>query len=144
LLYYSYSLTLQKQLQSKQRTLKCHVGPGKQNQAYIFGLPIAEESNKQSVDEMIEKQKKLQATIDVLTKTEETNKRTIQELREKQKQLQANITGQIKTMVAMKQALQLWCGEQKNVSTRKVEAITTSKWAENTTAINIANFRTLM
>jgi hypothetical protein len=75
------------------------------------------------------------------TKTEETNNRTIQELRAKQDQLQANITGQAKTIVAMKQVLQVSCGEQKDVSTRKVEAITTSKWAEILPAINIVNFR---
>jgi chromosome segregation ATPase len=122
-------------------------------QEYIFGLPIAEGSNRQTVDELIEKQKKLQATIDVLTETEESrkrkiqqlyekqkrlldiidkntnteesNKRTIKELREKLNHLQANITDQTKAMAAMKQALQVSCGEQENVSTRKVEAITT-------------------
>jgi predicted RNase H-like nuclease (RuvC/YqgF family) len=129
---------LQKQLQSKQRILKCHIEPGNQTQTYIFGLPIAEGSNRQEGDRLIEHHNKLQETIDVLTKTEESNNRTIQELREKEKQLQANITGQTKAMESLKQAVNFLCGEQKDVSTRKLEAITTIKWAENPPAINIA------
>jgi chromosome segregation ATPase len=157
---------LQKQQQSKQRILKCHIEPGNQTQEYFFGLHIAEGSNRQTVDELIEKQKQLQATIDNQTKTEETCKRTIQELvdekirlldiidnhtkanesnnltiqelLEKQKQLQTNISGQIKTVETMKQWI---CEQEKDVSTRKVEAITTSKWAEIPPAVNIANVR---
>jgi hypothetical protein len=43
-------------------------------------------------------------------------------------------------MEAMKQAVQLLCGEQVDVSTRKVEAITNSNWVEIPPAINIDNF----
>jgi hypothetical protein len=84
---------LQKQLKSKRRFLKRHIETGKQTHSYIFGLPIAEESNTQTVEELFEKQKELQATIDVQTKTQETKKRTIQERRDKEKQLQAIIVG---------------------------------------------------
>jgi hypothetical protein len=89
---------LQKQLKSKQRFLKRHIETGKQTQSYIFGLPIAEGSNIQAVEELLEKQKELQATIDVQTKTEETNDRMIQQMRDKQKRMQAIIVGP--TMIA--------------------------------------------
>jgi hypothetical protein len=38
------------------------------------------------------------------------------------------------------QPAQLPCGKHDDVSTRKVETITASEWAEIPTAINIANF----
>jgi hypothetical protein len=51
------------------------------------------------------------------------------------------IDNQKKTVKATKQTVPVLCVQQKGVSTRKVEAITTSKWAEIPPAINIANFR---
>jgi SMC interacting uncharacterized protein involved in chromosome segregation len=100
-----------------------------------------EDSNNQMIQELHDKHKQLLDTIDHQTKMEESNNQTIQELREKHKQFQANINGQTKTVEAMKQNAHLVCGKLKDVSTRKVEAVTTSKWAEIPPAINIANVR---
>jgi hypothetical protein len=118
---------LQKLLKSEPRILKCHIEPGNQTQTFIFGLPIAEESNRQAVNELLEKQKKLLGTIDALTETLETNNWTIQELRNKQKQHLDSNDIQTKTVEAMQQAVSLPCAKQKYVCTCKIETITTSK-----------------
>jgi hypothetical protein len=78
--------------------VECHIETGKQTQVYIFGVPIAEESNKQALEELLKKQKELQDTIDVQTKTEDTNDRMIQQTSDKQKRMQAIIVGP--TMIA--------------------------------------------
>ena len=99
----------------------------KQLQANIDGQTKTGEANKRTLQELREKQKQLQATIDGQTKTEEANKRTIEELREKQKQLQATIGDLTKKVEAMNQVVKLHCGQPKDVSTRKLQAVTTSK-----------------
>jgi phage shock protein A len=86
-------------------------------------------------------QKQLQATIDGLTVTEEAYNQTIHEPLEKQKEVQATIDGQRETLEEIKQTAQLLCEHKLDVSTRKVEAITTSKLAEKPPAFVIANFR---
>ena len=88
-----------------------------------------------------EKQKQLLATIDVLTKTQEANNRTVQELRENQKQLKATIDDLEKAVEALNQTVQLQCVHPKDVSTCKVEALSTSEWTEIPPAVDIANFR---
>jgi len=94
-----------------------------------------------TVQELVEKEKELQATIDGQTKTLNANNRTVQELGEIRKQLQANIDGLTKTVEALNRTVQLLCEHPKDVSTCKVETISTSKWTEIPPAINIANFR---
>jgi predicted RNase H-like nuclease (RuvC/YqgF family) len=124
----------------------------KQMQATIDGLTLTVETIKRTISELTNTEKaneltiqtlrqKLQATIDGQRNTEEANNQTIQQLLEKNKQCQATIDGKTKTEEAMEPAVQLPCGQQKDVSTRKVEAIANSKWAEILPAINIANFR---
>ena len=76
-----------------------------------------------------------------LQQTAEANNRTVQELRESQEQLQATIDGLTKTVEALNQTVQLLCKHSKEVSTCKVETVSTSKWTEIPPAINIANFR---
>ena len=71
--------------------------------------------------------KQLLATIDVLTKREKANNRTLQELSEKQKQLQATIDVLRKTVEALNQTVQLRCVHTKDVSTCKVEAVSTGE-----------------
>jgi hypothetical protein len=73
--------------------------------------------------------------------SEVKNKVIIKQLREKQEQLLDTIDNQKKTVEATKQTVPVLCGQQKDVSTRKIEAITTSKWAEILPAINIAAVR---
>jgi peptidoglycan hydrolase CwlO-like protein len=117
---------LKTQLSAKETVLDSNKDVQKQMQATIDGLTLAVEANSRTISE--------------LRTTEKSNEMTLQELRENQKQLQANIAGQTKTIETMKHTVQLLCGEQKDVSTREVEAIKTSKWAEIPPAINIANF----
>jgi predicted nuclease with TOPRIM domain len=95
-------------------------------QATIESLTKREEANKRMVQEMREKQKQLLATIDRQTKIEEANNRTLQEMREEQKQLQTTTNDQTKTVEALKQKFEVLCGQPENVSTCKVEAVTTS------------------
>ena len=65
----------------------------------------------------------------------------LQSNNEKQKQLQATIDGLTKTVETLNQTLQLLCAHPKDVSTRKVETDSTSKWTEIPPAVNIANVR---
>jgi predicted translin family RNA/ssDNA-binding protein len=76
----------------------------------------------------IETRKQMQTAIDEITRREETNNRTIQELREEQKQLVATIDDLTKTM-------------EPDVSTCKLEAVTSSKWSEKLPAIILVKFR---
>jgi predicted nucleic acid-binding Zn-ribbon protein len=117
---------LKTQLSAKETVLDSNIEVQKQMQATIDGLTLAVEANNR--------------TISDLRNAEKSNQRTIQELREEQKQCQATVSGKTKTKEAMNPAVQLPCEQQKDVSTRKVEAITTSKWAEIQPVINIANF----
>jgi chromosome segregation ATPase len=99
----------------------------KQLQATIDILTNICETNNQTVQELREKEKQLQATIDGQIKTEEANTRTVQDLLEKQNQLQATIDGLTKKAEALNQEVQLLCGQTKDVSTYKLEAVTNSK-----------------
>jgi hypothetical protein len=83
----------------------------------------------------------LQTVVDGQTKTEKANNRTVQELRESQKQLRATIDGLNKTVEALNQMAPLLCEHPKNVSTCKVETVSTSKWTEIPPSIIITNFR---
>ena len=87
------------------------------------------EAKEEVLNVKIETQKQLQTRIDDQTKREEANNRTVQELREKQKELQATINELIKTV-------------EPDVSTCKVEAVTTSKWSENLPSINVVKYGT--
>jgi len=113
----------------------------KQLQATIDIQTKTEETNNRTVKELREKQNQLQATIDIQTKTEETNNMTVKELREKQNQHQATIDGLKKTVETLNQTVKLLCGQQKYVSTCKVETVSTSMRTAVTPAINTANFR---
>ena len=121
--------SLKEQIEAKEEVLSFNIETQKQMQTTIDGLTKTEETNNRTVQELREKQKQLQATIDDQTKTQKANKRTVQELREKQKQLQATIDELIKTM-------------EPDVSTRNIEAVTTSKWSENLPSINVVKFGT--
>ena len=83
----------------------------------------------------------LQTVVDGQTKTEKANTRTVQELRESQKQLRATIDGLKKTVESLNQTVRLLCENPKDVSTRKVETVTASRWTEIPPSIIITNFR---
>jgi uncharacterized hydantoinase/oxoprolinase family protein len=118
---------LKTQLTAKETVLDTNKELQKQMQATIDGLTLAVETNNR--------------TISDLTNTEKSNELTIQELCEKQKQCQTTDNGKRKTEEAMKPAERMPCGQQKDVSTRKVHAFTTSKWTNIPPAISIANLR---
>jgi uncharacterized protein YjdB len=117
---------LKTQLTAKETVLDSNQEVQKQMQATIDGLTLAVEANNR--------------TISDLKNTENSNVLTIQELREKQQQCQATVNGKTKTEGTMNTAVQLPCRHQNDVSTRKAQAIATSKRAEIQPAINIANF----
>jgi hypothetical protein len=54
--------------------------------------------------------------------------------------LKATIDDLTKTVQSLNQTVQLQCGQRNDVSTGKVETVTTSKWTEIPPAINIATF----
>jgi predicted RNase H-like nuclease (RuvC/YqgF family) len=133
---------LKKQLEAKDGILQNNNEKQKQLQATIDVQTKTEEANNRTVQELREKEKQLQATIVGQTKTEEANTRTVQELREKEKQLQATIDCLTKTEESLNQTAQLLlCGQPKDVSTCKVEAVSTNEWTEIPPAGNIVNFR---
>ena len=88
-----------------------------------------------------EKLEQLQTKIDGQTKMLEANNRTVQELRERQTQLQGTIDGLTKTVETLNQKVQLLCEHPQDVSTCRVETVSTSEWTEISPAINTANFR---
>jgi chromosome segregation ATPase len=128
-------------LAAKQTVLDSNKQLQKQMQATIDGLTLTVQANNQTIQELLERQEQYQATVDGKTNTEGANNQTVEQLHEKLEQCQATVDGQRKTMEAIKPAVPTPCGQQKDVSTCKVEAITTSKWAEIPPAINIAIFR---
>jgi predicted nucleic acid-binding Zn-ribbon protein len=113
---------LKTQLTAKETILDSNKEVQKQMQATIDGLTLAVEANNRTNSDLMNTQK--------------SNQLTIQELRERQKQCQATVNGKTTTEEAMKPAVQLPCGQQKEVSTRKVQAIANSKWAETQLSIN--------
>ena len=132
---------LQQTAEANNRTVQELRECQKELQATIDGLTKTEKANNRKVQELRESQKQLQATIGDQTKIVKANNRTVQELRENQKQLQANIDGLTKTVEALNQTVLLLRKHPKDVSTCKVETVSTSKWTEIPPAINIANFR---
>jgi hypothetical protein len=78
-------------------------------QATIDGLTVTEEANNRTITELRNKHKKLLDSIHNQTKTEGINYRMLQELLDKQKQTVKCLT------------------QHKDVSTRKIEAITFSE-----------------
>jgi ABC-type transporter Mla subunit MlaD len=118
---------LKTKLAKKETVLDSNNELQKQMQATIDGLTLTGEVNSR--------------TIDDLRITDKSKDRTIQELRDKQEHLLDTIDNLTKTVEAKMQAVQLTCGQQKDVSTHKVEAITITKWDEKPPAINIASFR---
>jgi uncharacterized protein involved in exopolysaccharide biosynthesis len=109
---------LKTQLSAKETVLDSNKELQKQMQATIDSLTLTEEANDRTIQELRNKQKQLIETIYKQTKTEDTTNPTIQELLDKQ-------TKQI--VEALKQTVPCLVVQQKDVSTRKVEAITTSK-----------------
>jgi small-conductance mechanosensitive channel len=108
-------------------------------QATVDGLRNTEDSNRLIIQEQREELTQHKEKISALTMSERENTAIIKQMREKQKLLDT-INNQKKKVETKKQTVPLVCGQQKNVSTHKVEAITTSKWAEIPPAINIDNF----
>jgi chromosome segregation ATPase len=86
-----------------------------------------------------ETEEQLQTAIDVLAKAEEANKRTLQELLEKQKKLEPNIDSQNMTEEALNRTVEMICGKPRDVSTYQLVTVTISKLKETSPAINGAN-----
>jgi uncharacterized protein YjcR len=129
---YSFTFTvlqaLKTQLTIKDTVIDSNKRQQKQIQAIFDGLTSTEAANNRTIDE--------------LRNTENTDLQTIQEFRGKLKQCQATaIVDDRRNTNQQIKPVQLECGPQKEVSTCKVEANTTTKWAEIPPAINIANFR---
>jgi hypothetical protein len=97
----------------------------------ISAPTISEDENKAFIKQLRDKQKQFLDIIDKQTNTEETNNWIIKALLDKQTKNQ--MVEAIKHMVPC-------LTQHRDVSTRKVEAITTSKLAEIPPAINVANF----
>jgi predicted transcriptional regulator len=97
--------------------MKCHIETGKQPEGTTLGLTMTEKPNKETVEELREKQKQFQVVIDGLTRAEEANNRAIKEVHEKQKQLQATVDDLTKAVDEMNQMGKWTCGQLKDVST---------------------------
>jgi uncharacterized FlaG/YvyC family protein len=108
-----------------------------QSEDVISSLKKQLETKEEILRSNTETQKQLQATINGQTKTEETSNRTVQELREKGKQLQATIDGLTKTVETLNQTVKMLCWHPNDVSTCKVEAVTTCKCTEIPPVYNI-------
>jgi seryl-tRNA synthetase len=86
-----------------------------------------EGTNNRMIQELRDKHQQLLDSIDNQTKRDERNNRMMQELRDTQKQLQDTLDNQTKTVAPKKPTVLLPCGQQEEVSTCRVEAITTVK-----------------
>ena len=130
-----------KQLEENDGLLQSNSKKHVQLENTITGLTETVKSLNRTAQVLCDKQNQLQATIDGLTKTEETNNRTAKELLEKQRQFQANIDDLKGTVEALNQTVRVLCEHPKDVSTRKLETVTASRWTAVPPSINTANFQ---
>jgi TolA-binding protein len=132
---------LKSQLSIKETVLECNKDKQKQIQATLAGLTLTVEANNRTIDQLrntdtsnnllIQEQRKefteLKGNISTLLMSQEENKLFIKQLSERLDHCQAHTDGKANPVTTIKPAVQLSCGRQEDVSTRKVEAITTNQ-----------------